>query len=362
MTKLKGNKGEWSEIYTLFYVLKEGRVYGADAEIHRIEEMRFDVDGVVRNESGIELLYRRNDSDSVIEVIEGDEIIDFIELDDLIDNSEILLDTMRGSDGSFSIDPIEEFMDQMRCHKLKAPSSDKSDITLVINDPRSGTDGIKLGFSIKSMMGHASTLLNAGNTTNFIYRLRGPVTQEVIDHVNDRKKGSKLSDVYSIFKEKGIDLSFECMESGTFDHNLVLIDSKLPEIVSEMLKLYYLDDIHGIRDQIRVLEHTNPMNYAGCDVPYYAYKIKKMLTAFALGMVPSKASDGREKANGGYIIVRKDGEVLCYNVYNRNEFEDYLLNNTRLETGSTGRHGFSRIYKGEDGDFFIKLNLQIRFL
>ena len=362
MTKLKGNKGEWSEVYTLFYILKEGKIYGADAEVHRIDEMKFDVDGVVRNESGIELLYRRNDSDSIIEVVEDNEIIDFIRMSELIGTSEILLDAITGSEGSFSVDPVEEFMDRIGCHKLKAPSSDKTDITLVISDPRSGMNGIKLGFSIKSMMGGASTLLNAGKTTNFIYRLEGQITPETIDKINNREKGSKLSRLYSTLTDNGIELIFENMESETFCHNLTLIDSRLPEIISEMLKLYYLNDIHNIKDQIDILKDTNPLGYGGRNVPYYEYKIKKMLTAFALGMIPSKHSDGREKANGGYIIVREDGEVLCYNVYNRNEFEDYLLNNTRFETGSTGRHGFSRIYRGDDGEYYIKLNLQIRFL
>ncbi|SMG15027.1 HpaII restriction endonuclease [Arenibacter troitsensis] len=34
----------------------------------------------------------------------------------------------------------------------------------------------------------------------------------------------------------------------------------------------------------------------------------------------------------GYVIVKEDGQVLCYSIYNRNEFEDYLLNNTQIDT------------------------------
>jgi hypothetical protein len=67
-----------------------------------------------------------------------------------------------------------------------------------------------------------------------------------------------------------------------------------------------------------------------------------------------------DEANGGYIIVASDGEVLAYHIYNRDYFEGYLLKNTKLERGSTSKHGFATIYK-EDGKMFINLKLQVRF-
>ncbi|MFZ3272683.1 MAG: HpaII family restriction endonuclease, partial [Lutibacter sp.] len=66
-------------------------------------------------------------------------------------------------------------------------------------------------------------------------------------------------------------------------------------------------------------------------------------------------------ATGGYLIVKENGEVLCYHIYNRNEFEDYLLNNTKLDTASSSRHGFGEIYKN-NGELYFNLNLQIRFI
>ena len=52
-------------------------------------------------------------------------------------------------------------------------------------------------------------------------------------------------------------------------------------------------------------------------------------------MMPSKEWDGQYEANGGYVIVKEDGDVLAYYIYNRGAFETYLLNNTKLERGST---------------------------
>lgn len=78
-------------------------------------------------------------------------------------------------------------------------------------------------------------------------------------------------------------------------------------------------------------------------------------------MMPSKVWTGELDATGGYLIVKEDGEILCYHIYNRNEFEDYLVINTKLETASSTRHDFGTIYS-ESGELFFKLNLQIRFI
>ena len=77
-------------------------------------------------------------------------------------------------------------------------------------------------------------------------------------------------------------------------------------------------------------------------------------------MMPSKVWTGEYDATGGYLIVKADGEIVCYHVYNKNEFENYLFTSTKLETASSSKHKFGEVYE-ENGEFFIKLNLQIRF-
>lgn len=81
----------------------------------------------------------------------------------------------------------------------------------------------------------------------------------------------------------------------------------------------------------------------------------------ALGMTPSKVWTGKYIATGGFIIVRQDGEIVCYHIYNQNKFQDYLLNNTKFEQAGTGRYDFGKLYR-EKNKIFIKLNLQIRFI
>lgn len=77
-------------------------------------------------------------------------------------------------------------------------------------------------------------------------------------------------------------------------------------------------------------------------------------------MVAGTVWSGDYEANGGYLVVKKDGDVLCYHIYDKKQFENFMLNNTRLDTPSSSRYDFGTIYK-ENGNLFIKLTLKIRF-
>lgn len=47
-------------------------------------------------------------------------------------------------------------------------------------------------------------------------------------------------------------------------------------------------------------------------------------------MTPERHWEGEEDANGGYIVVKQDGSVVCYHIYNRTDFEQYLYDYTCL--------------------------------
>jgi hypothetical protein len=143
---------------------------------------------------------------------------------------------------------------------------------------------------------------------------------------------------------------------------LVLIDSFLPEIISQILFEFYLSTETKLSEIVKIIEEKNPLNYDNSeDHQFYVYKIKRFLTDIALGMMPSKVWSGNYDATGGYIIVKEDGEIVCYHLYDRNEFDEYLFNNTKLETASTSRHNFGKIFS-ESNELYFKLNLQVRFI
>ena len=69
-------------------------------------------------------------------------------------------------------------------------------------------------------------------------------------------------------------------------------------------------------------------------------------------MTPSKVWNGIYDATGGYLVVKENGDVLCYHIYNRNQFEDYLFQNTKLDTASTSRYEFGEVYTKKKKNYF----------
>lgn len=366
---LFGNKGEWSEVYVLLRLLADGKIYAANGELNRIDDIYFPILEIYRKESINKINkysikdFPKNDSDGIVEIFINDKKVKSIDRNRFSKESSLLLDRIKSSTGStFAIPQSQSFIDEILCKKLAAPSEDKTDISMTIVDIHTGYTPL-VGFSIKSELGSHPTLLNAGKTTNFIFKIIS-------------KDYGLLKTVNSIYKKQGnkehIDVTgrvkkiIECkstfeyseMQNETFKDNLILIDSKLDKILAETILYYYRDGITNCVDMVNKLKEENPMNYSNKNA--YSYKFKKMLSAIALGMRPSYEWDGIDEASGGYIVVNKKGDVLAYHIYNRNYFEEYLLNNTKYETASTTRHDFGKVYE-ENGINFIKLNLQIRF-
>ena len=357
---ITGNKGEWSEIYTLLKIVSDKKLFAGDRNLKMVENLIFPIIKILRNESNGTYEYAYN-SDLVI--IKGASEEFRIPITEFQEKAVLLLSKLKETtSATFSIPEIEKFINSFDCVSIKAKSSVKSDIRIVIHDQRTGTNP-ELGFSIKSQLGGASTLLNAGKTTNFIYEIENTVLSgNQIQEINEIDSRSKIKDRIEKIKYFSGTLSFRQTESPIFGNNLTLIDSSLPKILAEIVYQFFTSNQSKTLDLVNEISKTNPLEFnLETNHPFYIYKIKRFLTDIALGMMPSKVWTGELDATGGYLVVKEDGEILCYHIYNRNEFEDYLLNNTKLETASSTRHDFGSVYI-DGAKQFIKLNLQIRFL
>lgn len=197
--------------------------------------------------------------------------------------------------------------------------------------------------------------------TNFIFRVKNlsPNNFQQINHIFTPQK---VKERIKIILNQGGILEFVKTENRIFGNNLVLSDSLLPNIFGEILLKFYSSSFSKMIDLVNEIKKVNPLNYDLSDNhDFYTYKVKRFLTDVALGMLPSQVWEGNYDADGGYLIVKDDGEIICYHIYHKHLFENYLFNNTKLETASTSRHNFGKLYK-ENGDLLIKLNLQIRFI
>ncbi len=362
MPKLSGNKGEWSEIYAFLRLLEIKKLYAADADLNKKDDMFYNIINIIRTEPIGKLEFRINRTIDTVTVVNTDDDSELLtlpccEFKQAADR--LYHEIVSATASSFELPNTTEFLDLLNVKTLKAKSTDKSDIRIKIHDINTGYETVQ-GFSIKSRLGSPSTLINAGKTTNFIYEITGNINDDIMNEFNTCSK--KFKDRFEVLNNNSCDIKYASMENDMFKSNLLLIDGDLPKICAYMLKEYYSSGVNTVRNSLDSLDEHNPLGYdLSKGHPFYEYKFKKLLAECALGMLPSKVWDGTADATGGYIIVREDGEVLCYHLFNRNEFEIYLINNTKFETASTSRHGFGSIYK-ENGKYYLKLNLQVRFI
>lgn len=366
---ITGNKGEWSEIYALFKLLGEKQVYAGDENHNKINDIVYPILSVLRreidNNKDVEKSYEIKERDIVVVSISGEELIR-IPCATFLEQSKLLLKNIKSSQGSsFSLPEIEKFMNVANCTGLKAKSVDKSDIRLVIHDSRTG-DSPLLGFSIKSQLGAKSTLINAGPTTNIVYKITDiDMSEKEKNHINSINKRDKMDlrgRVQYIYNQGG-KLAYSGYQNETLCKNLMMIDTILPEIIQKMLLNFYMSDARTVLELVETVETENFMDFDLAEYPlFYRRKVANMLVDAALGMVPKTKWDGIYDATGGYLVVKEDGEILCYHFYNRNLFEKYLLNNTAFETpGKHEKNNFGLVYKSGD-DYYINLELQVRFL
>lgn len=353
---LSGNKGEWSEVYVLLKLLADGKMYAGDENLEKIAELDYVIRKILRDSH----IYGYRDCSVVVSSDSGDEKV--IPVSDFLSYSAKLLEEIKKGQSSFRIPEAEDFLEQIGCCSLKAPASEKADIRLLIHNPRSSRD-LLFNYSIKSKLGSDFSLLNASKSTNFIYAIDGiDLSDEEIQSINAIQGSKKIINRYNAITSSGGRLRFIRPESDVLRDNLTIIDSALPEIIGELLITRESTGKTSMPELTRLLSKSNPAGFHNStEIPYYEVKIKRLLTAFVVGMVPKKIWSARFYVDGGYLIVREDGEVLAYHLMELSTFEDLLFNFSYLERSSTGRHEYGTIYRDDtSGDLRLKLNLQIR--
>lgn len=295
-----------------------------------------------------------------------------------ISEAETLLKTLNEKPVStHSIGKVEKqaFMDRIFCTSLNASSENKRIINIIFYDQRTKRNS-NLGSGINSNLDVDSTLLNAsGDNTNFIYEVTGPMDDEKMEIFNNifketRRKGQICYDIATTDRMQylhdiGCDLSFVNTAKPLARENLVKCGGlEMPIIVAGMLKKFYFDNLSGqtsMEDCVEYLAENDVVGYGFSDLKgTYRGKIAQLLLYTFTGMRLGSKWNGRQEVNGGYIVVKNNGDVVAFHSTIADEFKDFLVAKMLMESPSHSRHKDMVIYK--DGDkYFLKLSLQLRF-
>ena len=91
---MTGNIGEWSELYTLFKLLADGKLYAADANTNKIPEIYYDVLKVIRVQKSDKLEYCRESEVKIVNAENG-KVICSVPIEKFIEQTDILLNGLK---------------------------------------------------------------------------------------------------------------------------------------------------------------------------------------------------------------------------------------------------------------------------
>lgn len=380
---LTGNKGEWSEIYTLIRLLADGKLYQSDLKLNKDLDNVYEIVKAYKDEKNYKLQFDRNQDITLYKVDLGNQLtfvakFTILQLENLAD--QLLNGIKKGKGKAFKIIEVEDFLErEILISRLKARSGSKADIKLRIYDHRLARE-TDLGFSIKSLLGKNSTLFNTGIGNNFVYKIYGnlPITVPEFNRETYKPvKDSKLKYRLEKLVEYSCDIKYDRIQSRQLWKNLKMVDGDLPSIIAYAIYYRYLYSKSSVAVIADMLERNDPLNFYNGEQStqkLYENKIKRFLSEAAMGMTSETPWLGEYDSFGGVIIVKKDGDIVCFHIYDFNLFRNYLINNTRFEQPSTGedesnpgnpgqtgkKYHFGWLYQ-ENNELYIKLNLQVRF-
>ena len=410
---LNHNKGEWSELYVFLKILNEGVLYAA-SENNKLDKTHYlPIVELIRNDEGNILKYIPGEN---INIMQGESVVkicDKVKLNEAIMHIYKAIIASHGkSKSAFEIPIAQEMMNDFMITRVSSPGTAKQDVKIKIHDSNTGYEQ-EVGFSIKSYVGSNPTLLNPGKNTRIKFEVRNitdaskkminSITKEQCKHYMQKRfekifeEGNleliwkrKIEFINTIIETKKINfmdkkniqlinilfgednLELSGINSPQFRKNLIMVDSFMPRIYEEMILAYYKGmnnkkTLNMCKDIVEIVSESDPCGYKNKNA--YVRKFKQLLVDSALGMTPAAEWNGIEAANGGYIVVTKNGEVICHHLHDRNSFEEYLYNNAYFDRPGSGRYSYGTIYypheleppEEDDGKMYIDVNVQIRF-
>lgn len=345
------NKGEWTELLVFLKLLIEKKLVLADENLEP-NNTQFSINKVTNNNLGVEFLLS-NQSNLIVKNKQSGEEKN-IEIAHIINPNfiEKLTHSIKENSGTFEIPEYEIIQNELGINIVKGGNSNqKSDIVLDIQNDDLYKENE--GFGIKSYLGNKPTLLNASGNTNFIFKIKG-LDKKYIDEINAINTKEKLKDRLAKIEELGGTLHYQRAEKDNMDFNLKMVDSQMPQLIGQILLIFYKNRISSIAQICEILAQNED------DKTLLENKIKKLLVDILLGFFAGTKWNGVYEANGT-IVMKNNGECVGFHIIELENLRNYLFKNIKLDTPSTTRHRFGQVYLEKSGELFFKLNLQLRF-
>lgn len=359
---LTATRREWSEIYTLFRILADGKLACGDASGRPTERM-LPVSRVEREEHDGRRSYVIGDSE--VRLL-GNGLDQAFPREDFAVAADKILGMLKGQnlDVLESPEEIELFLEVLQIDDFEAFTDDRTDLHLVFYDESFPP----MGFRIYSRFCAMFPLLDGGRTANLKYEQSGVrFSQPAVNKINytdDPSNANEVARRMLYIESLGGILKYNDVADKIFRSNLSMIDLHFPRVLAEMVRLLHLDNISKISELTELIEERNPLKIKEELIRkhgFYRYKMKEFLLALAFGMRPAKQYNGKSSAVQGFLMVDAEGCPVCYQSMDREVFADFLYANTRLEKGDPEKDKYGLLER-ENRQYYLKLNLKVGFV
>lgn len=352
--KTTKNKGEWTELLVFIKLLLEKQLFLSDEnlnsnnnylKINKVTTHNLATEFLLSNLSTVTIKNKEDKSEKEVNI------------SDIISPSiiHLLIDKIKDSSQTFEIPAFNIIQDTLGFNVIKGGNSNqKADILLDIENDLVVKENE--GFGIKSYLGSKPTLLNASGNTNFIFKING-INKLHLDEINSIDTATKLKDRINKIEELGGSFEYVGAERDTMDFNLKMVDSEMPQIIGKILLCFYKERVSSLTEITQKLLEGN--RNADAEILLIS-KIKKLLVDVLLGFFAGSKWNGSYEANGT-IVMKNNGDCLGFHIIEMDNLKNYLFEHIRLDTPSTTRHRFGKLYLENDGELYFKLNLQLRF-
>lgn len=367
----KATKRELGEIYAFFRLLADGGVYMGTPQVQKDMNrcwpvaliQREEHDGTRRyyiEETEVRMVSGEVDRSGQFVPKEEVESVTFLRAD-FGEAADYVLDLLKHSSGEEVEVPdgLEGFLDAVRIYDLEAKTDDRTDFKVAFWQK----DAPLTGFCVRCRLSPMNPLLDGGRTANLKLEQTGvKFAVPTVNKVNALPESpNEVAERMLMIERLGGVLKYSDVADRVFRCNLLMIDLHFPRMLAEMVRLMHLEGITRVSELTERIKELNPLKIKDELIQkhgFYEYKMKQFLLALALGMRPAKIFRGTDSAVEGMLLVDGQGEVLCYHQSCRQDFAEFLYQNTRFEKGALEKDKYGFLER-ENGSWYFKLNVKI---
>lgn len=367
----KATKRELGEIYAFFRLLADGSVYMGTPQVQKDMNRCWPVALIQREEhDGTRRYYIEETEVRMVsgEVDRSGQFVPKEEVEpvtfprtDFGEAADYVLDILKHSSGEEVEVPdgLEGFLDAVRIYDLEAKTDDRTDFKVAFWQK----DAPLTGFCVRCRLSPMNPLLDGGRTANLKLEQTGvKFAVPTVNKVNALPESpNEVAERMLMIERLGGVLKYSDVADRVFRCNLLMIDLHFPRMLAEMVRLMHLEGITRVSELTERIKELNPLKIKDELIQkhgFYEYKMKQFLLTLALGMRPAKIFRGTDSAVEGMLLVDGQGEVLCYHQSCRQDFAEFLYQNTRFEKGALEKDKYGFLER-ENGSWYFKLNVKI---